>query len=109
MKMPPPSDAARLDARDARYLGLMGQYVNERRCWLKMSQEQLALAAGLSRTEIHNIEHGLTSGKVTTMMRVCEAMEMSYGELVAHLDYHMLRAKREPSRRALKTRRGGKV
>ena len=108
MKMPPPTDAARLDARDERYLRLMGQFINERRCFLNMSQEQLALVSGLSRTEIHNLEHGLTSSKVTTMIRVCEALDMSNPELVAHMESLMAHPKRDASRRALKTRCGAK-
>ena len=108
MNMHQHPESARLDARDRRYARLMGEFINERRCWLKMSQEQVAQKAGLSRTEIHNIEHGQTGTRVTTMMRVCEALDMSYPELAAHLDYLMTHPRRQTPGSPLKTRRGKK-
>jgi DNA-binding XRE family transcriptional regulator len=46
-------------------------------CQLEMSQQEAAEWAGLSRTEIYQIEHGLTDEKITTMFRVCLALRMS--------------------------------
>ena len=105
MSQSPQSVAARLDAMVSRYLQLLGQYINERRCQLHMSQEQLARASGLSRTEIHKIEHGRTSEQVATMVRVCHGLRIAYGELVAHMDFVMAHPEFAPPCVALKTRR----
>lgn len=106
MKMSPVSDEMRRCAMDKRYLRLMGRYINELRMRRGLSQKELADKAGLSRTEIHNIEHGLTGEKVTTLRRVCEALGVAYGEVVAHTDYAMDHPEWEPPHTKLKTWRG---
>lgn len=108
MKKLPPEHAVRLDALERLYLELMGQYINMLRNRLRKSQEEVALAAGLSRTEIHNIEHGLTNEKIGTMHRVCRAVQVSYGEVVTHTDYLMDHPEARPPPGALETRRGKK-
>ena len=108
MKVPQLPKAARLDALDERFVRLLGLYVNERRCMLHMSQQELAAATGLSRTEIHKIEHGQTSEKITTVMRVSGGLKVGFVEMVAHLDFLMAHPECEPQRCTLKTGRGAK-
>jgi len=108
MKMSPMTPAARLDEKDRRYRRLMGLYINELRIRRGMSQDDLAGKSGLSRTEIHNIEHGLTSQLVTTMWRVCDGLNMPYGEVVTHMDYVMDHPECQPPHLRLKTMRGMK-
>lgn len=104
--MPP---EAILHAQARTYRRLLGQYINELRCRLKMSQQKLAEEAGFSRTEIHNIEHGLTDEKVGTMYCVCRALHLPYGEVVQHTDYLMDHAEHRPPAGRLKSRRGKKA
>lgn len=88
------------------YLKLLGEHLNARRNELEMSQQEAAERAGLSRTEMYQIEHGLTDEKITTMFRVCWALRMSLGEVVTHMDHVMNHPEHRPPKRGLKSQRG---
>jgi DNA-binding XRE family transcriptional regulator len=106
MNRPPPGHQAHLDAMMREHLKLLGELVNARRNELKMSQAEAAAWAGLSRTEMYQIEHGLTDEKITTVFRVCRALRMSVVEVVARLDYLMNHPEDRPPNRGLKSQRG---
>jgi transcriptional regulator with XRE-family HTH domain len=50
------------------------------------SQEQLSYAARLHRTEIGRIEQGTVEPRLTTLMILAEALEVSVDELLLGLD-----------------------
>ena len=53
----------------------MGVLKRERREELKLTQEELAERANLSRDTIHRIELGKTSVKVDMFLQICDALE----------------------------------
>ena len=100
---------ARLNHRVKLFLELLGELINARRLELNMSQATLAQMAGLSRTALYNIEHGLADERTTTLMRVAWALKMSYTGLMATLEHLMEHPEHRPQKRGLKTLRGKKA
>ena len=109
MKDLPNGHKALLDAEDRLYARLKGRLLNKRRMELDMTQQEVADGAGISRTEMHNIEHGLTNEGTLTLRRICKALRMSYGALVIQLDYLMDHPEDQKMIERLKSRRGKKV
>ena len=106
MKKPPPEHLASLESEVRLCLQLLGQYLNARRNDLGLSQEQAAARAGLSRTAVHNIEHGLSDEKISTLFRVCRTLRLGFGEVVAHLVHLVDHPEDRPARQGLKSQRG---
>jgi DNA-binding XRE family transcriptional regulator len=109
MKPSPKGQRAHLDARVKLFLQLLGELINARRLELKMSQATVAEMAGLSRTAVYNIEHGLVDERATTLMRLTWALKMSYAGMVATLEHLMQHPEHRPLKRGLKTLRGKKA
>lgn len=109
MKPNPKVQRARLDERVKLFLQLLGELINARRVELNMSQATVAEMAGLSRTAVYNIEHGLVDERSTTLMRVAWALKMSHAGMVATLEHLMLHPEHRPQKRGLKTLRGKKA
>ena len=90
MKQLPTKHRALLDAEDRLYSRLKGRLINHRRIELGKSQQEVADEAGISRTEMHNIEHGLSNEGILVQRRVCRALHMSHGALIIELEYLMI-------------------
>ncbi len=101
--------AQRLDAQIGHYLRLMGHFLNQLRIALGFSQEHVAREACVSRTEVYNVEHGLTNERVGTLKRICMALHVSYGEVATHTDFLMAHPEFQPAKLELKTLRGKKA
>jgi DNA-binding XRE family transcriptional regulator len=90
MKQIPTHHRALLDAEDRLYSQLKGRLINHRRNELGKSQQEVADDAAISRTEMHNIEHGLSNEGILVQRRVCRALCMSHGALIIELEYLMV-------------------
>ena len=62
---------------------VFGQELRKARKTVSISQEKLALQVGLDRTYISMLERGLRQPSLTTIFRLCEALEIDSVELVA--------------------------
>lgn len=61
----------------------MGNKIKERREDLKMSQEDLATASGISRVTISRLESGAQSDlKVSNLKRLAEILKCDIGDLL---------------------------
>lgn len=95
-----------MDARTAKFLKLVGLAINARRVELGLSQDQVALTAGVSRSEVHHVEHGTTNEGFGTLFRICEAVHLSLGAVVDQALYILAHPGCEPACWDLKTLRG---
>lgn len=64
-----------------------GQNLRSRRRSLNLSQEALALRAGLHRTEIGMLEHGQRTPRIDTLVKVVGALEADADELLAGIEW----------------------
>lgn len=55
----------------------IGQTIREARREQRLTQEDLAFAAGLSTGTLHNIEHGKLSARVDTLQRILSVLGMT--------------------------------
>jgi transcriptional regulator with XRE-family HTH domain len=60
---------------------IFGKILQEERKAKKISQEKLAKLTGLDRTFISLIENGKNSPSFSTILKVCEALEIDPSEL----------------------------
>ncbi|MEO9803944.1 MAG: helix-turn-helix transcriptional regulator [Reichenbachiella sp.] len=60
---------------------LLGQRLKEVRTQAGLSQEELALKAGLSQSQIYRIEKGLINTTISTVLHIAETLDVSYSEL----------------------------
>jgi transcriptional regulator with XRE-family HTH domain len=67
--------------RQRNLLTALGQSIHERRIYLDMSQQQLADMAEVHRTYISDIERGARNLTVTTLNRICSALEIPSSRL----------------------------
>lgn len=63
------------------FLESFGQHLKEVRESKGYSQEQLALKAGLSQSQIYRIEKGLINTTISTALHLAETLEISNREL----------------------------
>lgn len=68
-----------------RIKSVFGQVLRKARNDVGLSQEKLALQVGLDRTYISLLERGLRQPSLTTIFRLCEALEIDSVELVAEV------------------------
>jgi transcriptional regulator with XRE-family HTH domain len=95
-----------MDARVAKFLKLVGLIINARRMELGLSQDEVAVAAGVSRSEVHHVEHGTTNEGFATLFRICEAVQYSLAAVVDQALYILGHPQYEPANWELKTLRG---
>ena len=95
-----------MDARTAKFLKLVGLLINARRLELGLSQADVALTAGVSRSEVHHVEHGTTNEGLGTLFRICEAVHYSLAAVVDQALYILAHPEFEPTNWELKTLRG---
>ena len=60
----------------------LGQVVRQRRIAVGISQDELALIAGLERAHIGRIERGENMPNVSVFMRVADALSQNAGEML---------------------------
>ncbi len=63
------------------FLSGLGDVVRERRLALNLSQEELALRAGVHRTYLSDIERGARNITVTVLARIAAALEVKISRL----------------------------
>ena len=69
----------------SKFMGLIGQRVREKRGALNLSQEALAAAAGLHRTQINLIEQNRRKIRIETLLRLAVALECEPAELLPRI------------------------
>lgn len=77
------------------YLKLLGNCIRQRRLKLGLSQELLAKAARISRTEQQYIEGASRRPKVDTLLRCCQGLGISLIELLAEVDRRQMERLRD--------------
>ncbi len=80
--MPPPR---RSKPRSPEHAAL-GDALRQLRVEAKMSQEELAEAAGTDLTQVGGIERGVRNPSYTTLLRLARALKTSVGELTSLAD-----------------------
>lgn len=63
-----------------------GQVLREKRIERKLSQEQLALGAGIDRTFVSLLESGLRQPTLKTLFALAKALRTSPSELIAAVE-----------------------
>lgn len=56
--------------------GLLGAAIRERRTFLRMSQEELALRSGLHRTYLSDVERGARNPSIKTIEKIAHALQV---------------------------------
>lgn len=69
----------------------LGQVVNKRRKSMKMSQQDLAEAAGLDRTFISNIEQGSRNPSFRSIAHIAHGLKLRFSRLVGECEQCMRR------------------
>lgn len=75
-----------MNAIEERHWRVLAHCLKERRKMADLTQEALALAAGLSPSEIQHIERGRRRPGSGTIRRICEVLGISQAELYAQVD-----------------------
>lgn len=65
---------------------MLGSELRNAREAAGMTQEKLAFAAGLDRTYISMLENDKKSPTVSSLLRICAALGVSAGEIVARIE-----------------------
>ena len=56
--------------------GLLGAAIRERRIFLRMPQEELAVRAGLHRTYLSSVERGARNPSIKTIEKIAQALQV---------------------------------
>ena len=65
---------------------IFGQYLAKLRVGKGLSQEELGFQAGVHRTYVSQIERGLKSPTLNTIVRIARALKVTPGKLVSAVD-----------------------
>ena len=65
---------------------MLGQILRETREAAGMTQEDLALTAGVDRSYVSQLERNLKSPTVSMLFRLCEALRISPSTVIARLE-----------------------
>jgi transcriptional regulator with XRE-family HTH domain len=76
-----------------------GQALRKIREGCKVSQERLALEAGLDRTYISLIERGVRSPTIRTLVKVAEVLRVPPSQIVQAMEAHLAKG-RKPQKKA---------
>jgi len=80
---------------EGKYLPVMlGELLRTARESAELSQEQLALQAGVDRSYISQLERDLKSPTVQMLFRLCQAMRASPSKIIASLEQQQSARKR---------------
>ncbi|MDZ5602303.1 helix-turn-helix transcriptional regulator [Pseudomonas sp. RP23018S] len=63
-----------------------GKVLRERRKYAKLSQEQLALEAGIQRNYVSLIERGINQPTITTIFKLAAALQCQPSVLIANVE-----------------------
>lgn len=69
---------------DQQYLRLLGRKVRLVRSYRRLSQQAVADAASISRSQLHRIERGKGNARILDLRRLADALQVSLAELVEH-------------------------
>jgi DNA-binding XRE family transcriptional regulator len=61
--------------------GLLGTAIRRRRSVLRISQEELALRAGIHRTYLSDVERGARNPSIKTIEKIAQALQVPVGKL----------------------------
>jgi transcriptional regulator with XRE-family HTH domain len=56
--------------------GILGAAIRERRTFLRMSQEELAVRSGLHRTYLSDVERGARNPSIKTIEKIAQALQV---------------------------------
>jgi transcriptional regulator with XRE-family HTH domain len=56
--------------------GLLGAAIRERRTFLRISQEELAVRSGLNRTYLSDVERGARNPSIKTIEKIAQALQV---------------------------------
>ena len=70
---------------------MLGEILREAREAAGMTQEQLALAAGVDRSYVSQLERDLKSPTIQMLFRLCQALQASPSKLVGKLERRLAR------------------
>lgn len=73
---------------------MVGEELRKARLAVGLTQEKLAFQAGVSRQYVSLLELGQKSPTLDVLIRLCEAMGASAGEIVARVEKESRRARR---------------
>ena len=75
---------------------MLGDTIRRHRLAAGLSQERLALQAGVDRTSVSNIERDLKSPTVDMLIRLCRVMNARPSEILAEIEdsYRLKRRKK---------------
>src|ERR1700720_3952500 len=62
--------------------GLLGAAIRERRTFLRMSQEELAVRSGLHRTYLSDVERGARNPSIKTIEKIAYALQLPVVKLL---------------------------
>ena len=71
--------------------GMLGEILRDAREAADMTQEQLALAAGVDRSYVSQLERDLKSPTIQMLFRLCAALQTSPSKLIAKLERRLQR------------------
>jgi transcriptional regulator with XRE-family HTH domain len=83
-----------MDAAQSQRRRAFGKAVRHFRAKRGISQERLALAAGIDRTHMTVLEQGRSSPTLDTLMKLCPALGISFVDLAGEIERNM--KKRHP-------------
>jgi transcriptional regulator with XRE-family HTH domain len=73
---------------------MLGQILKETREAAGMTQEDLALTAGVDRSYVSQLERDLKSPTVSMLFRLCQAMQASPSAVISRLEAAFSKSKR---------------
>jgi len=67
---------------EQRYMREIGERIRLARAQQQLSQDELALRAGLSRSHISKLEHAQYDPQLVTLYRISQALKLTFQDLV---------------------------
>ena len=63
-------------ATELELTGLLGAAIRQRRTFLRISQEELAVRSGLQRTYLSDVERGARNPSIKTIEKIAQALQV---------------------------------
>jgi transcriptional regulator with XRE-family HTH domain len=76
----------RMDAQTEKAMQRLGKNIKLQRVEREITQEGLALSAGLARSHVSQIESGQLSVSVPTLLKIARALDVSPARLLADVE-----------------------
>lgn len=74
----------------------LGYRLRAARVERRLSMDEVAHATGLTKGFLSQLERDLTSASVATLIKICNALQISVGSLFDPVHHHLVRAKEKP-------------